>query len=74
MNSQYQGKTMRKEKATLLQKQDSELFGKKFRDHIADTAKSKGEAREIFTCSIKPFPRSPSDLPRWSEVQKFFSP
>ena len=39
MNSQYQVKTMLKEKAALLQKHDNELFGKKFRNHIADTIK-----------------------------------
>ena len=30
---------MLKEKAALLQKHDNELFGKKFRNHIADTIK-----------------------------------
>ena len=49
MNSLYQVKTMLKEKAALLQKHDSEMFGKKFRNHIADTTKSKRETREIFT-------------------------
>ena len=51
---------MLKEKAALLQKHDSELFGKKFRNHIADTIKSKRETREIFTESRKPFPWSSS--------------
>ena len=72
MNSQYQVKTMLKEKAALLQKHDSELFGKKFRNHIADTIKSKRETREIFTDSKKPFPWSPSYPPRRSEGQKVF--
>ena len=72
MNSQYQVKTMLKEKAALLQKHDSELFGKKFRNHIADTIKSKRETREIFTESRKPFLWSPSYPPRRSEGQKVF--
>ena len=72
MNSQYQVKTMLKEKAALLQKHDRELFGKKFRNHIADTIKSKRETREIFTESKKPFPWSPSYPPRRSEGQKVF--
>ena len=66
MNSQYQVKTMLKEKAALLQKHDSELFGKKFWNHIADTIKSKRKTREIFTGSKKPFPWSPSYPPRRS--------
>ena len=60
MNSQYQVKTMLKEKSALLQEHDSDLFGKKFRCHIADTIKSKRETREIFTESRKSFPWSPS--------------
>ena len=62
-----------KRKAALLQKHDSELFGKAFRNHIADTIKSKRETREIFTESKKPFPWSPSYPPRRSKRQKFFS-
>ena len=72
MNSQYQVKTMLKEKAALLQKHDSELFGKKFRNHTAGTIKSKRETRETFTDSKKPFPWSPSYPPRRSERQKVF--
>ena len=41
MNCQYQVKSVLKEKASLLQKHDEYLFGKKSRDHIADTIKSK---------------------------------
>ena len=41
INCQYQVKSMLKEKASLLQKHDEYLFGKKFRNHIADTIKSK---------------------------------
>ena len=41
VNSQYQVKSMLKEKASLLQKHDEHLFGKKFRNHIADTIKAK---------------------------------
>ena len=72
MNSQYQAKTMLKEKTALLQKHDSELFGKKFKNHIADTIKSKRETREIFTDSKKSFPWSPSYPPRRTEGQKVF--
>ena len=64
---------MIKEKAALLQKHDSELFGKKFRNCIVDTIKSKRETREIFKDSKKPFPWSPSYLPRRSEGVKSFS-
>ena len=53
MNLQYQVKTVLKEKVALLQKHDSELFGKKFRDHHADTIKSKRETNEIFADSKK---------------------
>ena len=73
MNSQYQVKTIIKEKAALLQKHDSELFGKKFRNYIVDTIKSKRETREIFKDSKKPFPWSPSYLARRSEGVKSFS-
>ena len=72
MNSQHQRKTMLKEKATPLQNDDSELFGKKFRNHTADTIKSKRETREIFTDSKKPFLWSPSYPPRRSEGQNVF--
>ena len=72
MNSQYQVKTILKEKAAILQKHDSELFGKKFRNCIADTIKSKRETRVIFTDSKKAFPWSPSYPPRRSEEQKVF--
>ena len=65
---------MLKEKASLLQKHDEELFGKKFRNHIADTMKSKKQTREIFVerDSKKPFPYSPSQPPRRSEGPKFY--
>ena len=72
MNSQYQVKTMLKEKAALLQKHDFELFGKKFMNHIADTIKSKRETGEIFTESKKPFPWSSSYPPRRNQGQKVF--
>ena len=72
MNSQYQVKTMLKEKAALLQKHDSKLFGKKFRNLIADTIKSKRETREIVTDSKKSFPWSSSYPPRRTEGQKVF--
>ena len=64
MNSQYQVKSMLKEKASLLQKHEEYLFGKKFRNHIADTIKSKKQTKEIFIEHKKPFSFSPSHAPR----------
>ena len=72
MNLQYQMKTMLNEKAALLQKHDAEFFGKKVRNHNADTIKSKRETREIFTDSKKPFPWSPPYPSRRSEGQNVF--
>ena len=72
INSQYQMKSMLKEKVVLLQKHDSEFFEKKFRNHIADTIKSKTETREIFTDSKKLFQWKPSHPPSQSERQKVF--
>ena len=73
MNSQYQVKSMLKEKVSLLQKHDEYLFGKKLRNHIADTIKSKKQTKEIFVEPKKPFLFSPSHAPRKCERQKFFS-
>ena len=70
MNSQYQVKTMLKEKASFLQKHDSELFGKKFRNHNADTVKSR--EKQKYSDSKKSFPWSPSYPLRRSEGQKVF--
>ena len=64
MNSQYQVKSMFKEKASLLQKQDEHLFGKKVRNHIADIIKSKKQTKEIFIEHKKLFSFSPSHAPR----------
>ena len=47
MNSQYQVKSMLKEKASLLQKHDEYLFRKEFRNHIADTIKSKKQTKKF---------------------------
>ena len=74
MNLLCQVKTIPKEKAVFSQKYDSELFVKKFRNHIADAMKSKRETREIFTDSKKLFPWSSSYPPRQSERQNIFSP
>ena len=63
---------MLKEKASLLQKHDEHLFGKKFRNHIADTIKSKKQTNEIFVEHKKPFSFSPSHAPGTYEGQKFF--
>ena len=72
MNSQNQLKSTLKEKTSLLQKHDEYLFGKKFRNHIADTIKSKKQTNEIFIERKKPFSFSPSHAPRKCEGQKFF--
>ena len=63
---------MLKEEAALLQKHDIELFGKKFRNHIADTIKSKRETREIFTDF--PFRGVPHIHRDGVRDKKFFSP
>ena len=72
MNSQYQVKSMLKEKASLLQIHDEYLFGKTFRNHIADTIKSKKQTKEIFIEHKKPFSFSSSHAQRKCEGQKFF--
>ena len=41
MNSQYQVKSMLKEKASPLQKHDEHLFGKKFMNHTGNTIKTQ---------------------------------
>ena len=55
MNFQYKVKSMLKEKASFLQKYGEHLYGKKFRNHIADTIKSKKQTKEIFIEHKKPF-------------------
>ena len=50
LNSQYQVKSMIKEKASLMQKHDEHLFG-----HITDTIKSKKQTKEIFIEHKKTF-------------------
>ena len=62
----------KRKSSTLTEKYDSELFGKKFRNHIADTIKSKRETRETFTDSEKSFPCGPEYPLRWSEGQIVF--
>ena len=59
-------------KTVLLEKHDSELLRKKFRNHIADTIKSKKDTKVFFTDSKKSFPWSPSYLPRLTEWQNVF--
>ena len=70
INSQYQGKSMLKEKASLLEKHDKHLFEKKFRNHIADTIKSKKQTKKIFIEHKKSFSFSPSHTPTQCEGQK----
>ena len=60
MNSQYQVKSMLKEKGSLQQKHDEFLFEKKFRNHITDTVKSKKQTKNIFIQTKKPFSFSTS--------------
>ena len=72
VNSQYQVKSMLKEKELLLQKHGKYLFGKKFRNRIADTIKSKKQTKDIFLEHRKPFSFSPSHAPRKCEGQKIF--
>ena len=63
--------------AALLQKHDSELFGKKFRNHIADTIKSKGETREqekLHRFKKIPFRGAPHNRRDGVRGKKFFSP
>ena len=70
MNFQYQVKSMLKENASLLQKHDEYLFGKKFRNHIADTIKSTKQTKEILIKYKKLFSFSYSHAPRKCEGQK----
>ena len=65
MNIQCQLKSMFKEKITLLEK-PTDIFSKKFKNHIADTIKSKKQTKEIFTEHKKPFLFHPSQATRKS--------
>ena len=47
INSQYQVKSMLKEKASLLQRHDEYLFTKTFRNHIADTSNPRNRPKRI---------------------------
>ena len=58
---------MFKENASLLQKHDEYLFGKKFRNRIADTIKFKKQTKKIFIEHKKHFSFSPSRAPRKCE-------
>ena len=62
---------MLKEKASLLQKHDEYLFGKKLRNNIVGTIKSKKQTKEIFIKQIKLSSISSSHSPRKCEGQKF---
>ena len=55
MNSQYQVKSMLKEKGSLQQKHDEFQFEKKFRNHITDTIKFKKQTKNIFIQTKNPF-------------------
>ena len=72
MNSQYEVKSMLKEKTSLLPKHDRYLFGKKFKNYIADTIKSKKQTKYIFIELKKHFSFSVSHSKRKCEEQKFF--
>ena len=54
-------------------KNDEYLFGKKFRNHIADTIKSKKQTREIFIEHKKPFSFSPHTYRENVKGKRFFS-
>ena len=69
---QRQLKSMLKVKASLLQKYEEYLFGKKFRNHTADNLKSKKQTKEIFIEHKNPFSFRPSHAPRKCEGKKFF--
>ena len=63
MNTPPEVKSVLKEKASLLQKHDSNLFRKKFRAHITETVKARNKTREVFSevsSKKKPFSKSPS--------------
>ena len=66
-------KIEKKENASLLEKHDKYLFGKKFRKQIAGTIKSIKQTKEIFIEHKKPFLFSPSHAPRKCDDQNFFS-
>ena len=61
------------EKAALLEKHDSELFGKKFRNRIVDTIKSKRERRSSQSQN-SPFRGACHILRGGVRGKKFFSP
>ena len=63
---------MLKERASLLQKYDEYLFGKKFRNHIADNIKSKKQTKEIFIEYKNPFSFSPPHAPKNVRGKSFF--
>ena len=73
MNSPSDVKTMLREKATLLEKHDKDLFGKKFRNHITETVKSRNKTREVLNslsdAKKKPFSKGPSHSQRRSGGQ-----
>ena len=73
MKSQYQVKSILREKASLLQKHDEYLFGKKFRNHIADTIKSKKQTKEIFIENKSPFNLAPHKHREHVRGKIFFS-
>ena len=59
-------KTLLREKSTLLQKHDENLFGKKFRSHIVETEKSRKRTLEVFDArpTKKPFRSGPPSTPQ----------
>ena len=73
-----QSKGTLREEADLLQQQDKNLLGKKFREHLVSSAKSKKQTIELLRDKgkkkQKPFRYGPSDTPRRSSggPQKFF--
>ena len=60
MTNHIQAKTMLKEKASLLEKDDENLFGKDFREQMNETLKAKKQTREVMADIGKPFSGSSS--------------
>ena len=73
MNSQYQVKAMLKEIAAFLHKHDGQLFGKTFRNDIANTIKSNRKIRKIFTDSKNTFYGAPNIHRNGVRGKSFFS-
>ena len=54
----HKAKNILKEKNDLLQKSDQNLFGKKFRSHVAETERSRKQTLEVFSSGNRSAPSS----------------